>query len=85
MSNKFLKFIKYIEKVVDLKGGTFVALFSLTMLFKVIFNSTIGGDAIAIYGLVLTNFMINKTAKLIKEDKDGHKGLKSNKTISKWY
>jgi hypothetical protein len=46
--------------------GVWVSLFSLTLLIKVALGSSIGGDAITIYGLVLTNFMINKTAKVIK-------------------
>jgi len=66
----WFKALKWLWKTLDIPGGAFVALFSLTLLFKIILSQPIGGDAIAIYGLVLTNFMINKTAKVLKENKN---------------
>lgn len=62
----WFKFLDWIYKTLDMPGGVWVSLFSLTLLVKIALGSSIGGDAIAIYGLVLTNFMINKTAKVIK-------------------
>ncbi len=62
----WFKFLDWLWKTLDIPGGAFVALFSLTLLFKIILGKPIGADAIAVYGLVLTNFMINKTAKVIK-------------------
>lgn len=57
------KILKWCEKVINLKGPTWVGLFSATMLIKIWRGGEIGGDAIAVYGLVLTNFVINKTIK----------------------
>lgn len=64
--NTWFKCLDWLWKSLDIPGGAWVALFSLTMLVKIVVGSSIGGDAITIYGLVLTNFMINKTAKVIK-------------------
>jgi hypothetical protein len=62
----WFKCLDWLYKTLDMPGGVWVSLFSLTLLIKVALGSSIGGDAITIYGLVLTNFMINKTAKVIK-------------------
>lgn len=58
-----LKLLKWMEKAINLKGPTWVGLFSATMLIKIWMGGEIGGDAITVYGLVLTNFVINKTVK----------------------
>lgn len=58
-----LKILKWLEKAIDLKGSTWVGLFSLTMLIKIWIGGVINGDYIAIYGLVLTSFVANKTIK----------------------
>jgi hypothetical protein len=62
----WFKFLDWLYKTLDMPGGVWVSLFSLTLLIKIILGSSVGGDAITIYGLVLTNFMISKTAKVIK-------------------
>ena len=64
--SKLSKCLRYVEELFNLKGSTWVGMFSVTMLYKIWAGGTIGGDAITIYGLVLTNFVINKTVTAFK-------------------
>lgn len=73
-----IKLWKIIQKIVDLKGGVWVGLYSFTMLLALINTLFLGGNditsgALALYGTVLGSFAVTKTAARMMNGKNGHR------------
>jgi hypothetical protein len=58
------------QRAVDLKGGVWVALFSLAVLKEFWSNQAVPDGQVAMYGLVLGSFAVKKTAQLFKRGKE---------------
>lgn len=64
---KLLKLFDYLEQIIDMKGGTWVGLFSVTYLYRLMATKPVTTEEVALYGVVLGAFTLNKTVKAVKD------------------
>jgi hypothetical protein len=64
--SKFLKFMDWMEEIIDMKGGTWVGLFSVTYLYRLMATKPVTSEEVALYGVVLGAFTIHRTVKAAK-------------------